>query len=147
MLRRILSSSTPIGSYPEPSDAQCASALKVTGATRNTISLSWTAGASDARYIIIASPAVLTAAEIPHDFISNYTADASYTYATDLNNGTTSIRVVYDGNATAMTVSGLSANKPYYFRIFTYFADAGITLGSRNYNTSVDVRTAARTTR
>ena len=147
MLRRVISSSTPSGSLPEPSNAQCASLLKVPGATRNSISLSWTAGAANACYIVIASPSVLSVDTIPHDFISNYTANASYTSATDLNNGTTSIRVVYDGDATAMTVSGFSPYTPYYFRIFTYFADASNTIGSRNYNTSVDVRAAARTTR
>lgn len=147
MRRRFIEDKTPIGSYPEPIASECASLLKVIGATRFTISLSWTAGAANTRYIVIASPSVLSVDTIPLDFISNYTANASYTSATDLNNGATSIRVVYDGTDTAMTVSGLSAYTPYYFRIFTYYADASNTLGSRNYNTSVDVRTAARTTR
>ena len=147
MLRRVLSSRTPTGSYPEPSDAQCASGFRTTGVTRSTISLSWTAGAANTRYIVIVSPSVLSADTIPHDFISNYTVSGNYTGATDLNNGTTSIRVIYNGNATGVTVSGLTYNTPYYFRIFTYFADASNNYNTRNYNTAVDARSASRTTR
>ena len=146
MLRRILSSSVPTGSYPEPSNAQCVSGLTITGVTRNTVSLSWTAGAVGTRVVVLASTASIAAN--PIDFISNYTANASYTLATNLSGVTgTTPRVVYDGDATAMTVSGLAANTIYYFKVFTYFADASNNYNTRNYNTISVLSTYARTSR
>ena len=146
MLRRVLSSSTPSGSYPEPSDAQCASGLTITGATRNTVSLSWTAGSTGTRVVILASTVAVTAN--PIDFTSNYAANASYTLATDLNGVTGTLpRVVYDGNATAMTVSGLAANTIYYFKLVSFKANANNDFNTRNYNTINVLSTYTRTSR
>ena len=145
MLRRVLSSSTPSGSYSEPATSECATGITIIGVTRNTVSLSWTAGAVGTRVVILASTATITAN--PVDFTSNYIANSSYTLATDLNGGTTTPRVVYDGNATAMTVSGLAANTLQYFKIFTYFADASNNYNTRNYNTANFLSTYTRTSR
>ena len=150
MLRRIISSSTPNGSYPEPLASKCATLLRVTGVTGTNVSLAWNSGASNTRVMIIASPSSTYIQTLPTDFVSNYTANASYTTASDLSgvlSSTTTPHVVYDGTGTAMTVSGLSSNTPYYFRLFTYFADASNTPGSRNYNTASFLSVAARTNR
>ena len=146
MLRRVLSSSTPIGSYPEPTASECATGITITGVTRNTVSLSWTAGSTGTRVVVLASTVAITAN--PIDFISNYTANASYTLATNLSGVTgTTPRVVYDGDATAMAVSGLAANTIYYFKVFTYFADASNNYNTRNYNTANFLSTYTRTSR
>ena len=148
MRRRVISSSTSVGTYPEPIASECATSLKVTGATRNTISLSWTASAGGVRVVILVSPtAFTTETKYPTDFTSNYTANANQTSATDLDGGTSTPKVVYDGNVTSMTVSGLSANTPYYFRLYSYKANANNNYNTRNYNTADFSASAARTTR
>lgn len=150
MLRRVLSSSTPIGSYPEPNASECASTFRATGVTSTNVSLAWNAGAVGTRVMIIMSPSSSVVATTPTDFISNYTANASYTAATDMSGvllSTTTPRVVYDGTGTAMTVSGLSFNTIYYFRLFTYNANANNDYDTRNYNTANFLAVPARTNR
>ena len=146
MLRRVISSSTPNGSYPEPIASECASGITITGVTRNTVSFSWTAGAAGTRVVILASTATINAN--PIDFSSDYTANASYTLATNLSGITgTTPRVVYDDDATAMTVSGLAANTLHYFKVFTHKANANNDFNTRNYNTVNVLSTYIRTSR
>lgn len=146
MRRRFIEDKLPTGSYPEPLASECAIGITITGVTRNTVSLSWTAGAVGTRVVILASTATITAN--PVDFTSNYTANASYTLATDMNGLTGTLpRVVYDGDATAMTVSGLAANTIHYFKVLTYKANANNDYNTRNYNTINVLSTYTRTSR
>ena len=151
MRKRIISSSTPNGSLPEPDSSQCASGLVITGVTRNTVSLLWTAGASGTRVVVLALAGASTLSENPVDFASDYTANATYTLATSLTNQATpaagTARVVYNGNATAMTVSGLAANTLHAFKVITYNADASNDFFSRNYNTKDTLLKYTRTSR
>lgn len=150
MRRRVISSSASAGSYPEPTASECATTFRVTGVTSTNVSLAWDAGAAGTRVMIIASPSSSVINKTPVDFTSSYAANASYTAATDMNgvsSSTTTPRVVYDGAGTAMTVSGLSFNTLYYFRIFTYKANANNDYNTRNYNTANFLAVPARTNR
>ena len=137
-------------SSAEPDASQCATLLRVTGVTSTNVSLAWNSGSANSRVVIIASSSSSYIQTLPNDFVSNYVANASYTAASDLSgvlSSTTTAHVVYDGIGSAMTVSGLSFNTPYYFRLFTYFADANNTYSSRNYNTTSYLSVSARTNR
>ena len=150
MRRRVISSSIPTGSFPEPTASECATNFRVSGVTSTNASLAWNAGAAGTRTVVIMSNSAAVVNRTPADFISNYTANASYTTATDLNgntSATTEPRVVYDGTGTALTVSGLNFNTLYYFRLFTYFADPSNNYNTRNYNTLNFAALNARTNR
>lgn len=146
MRRRHIEDRTPTGSYPEPTASECAIGIAITGVTRNTVSLSWTAGATGTKVMVLASGGADFTTK-PVDFTSNYTADASYPVATDLNGGTTTPRVVYAGDATAMTISGFAANTLQYIKVFTFKANANNDYNTRNYNTINALSTYVRTSR
>lgn len=148
MRRRIISSSTSVGSYPEPTASECVPTFSATGAARNHIVLSIPTVPAGTRYIIIVQPNSAPS-EQPIDFSSNYTATYNYTASTDLAGGNGVARVVWDGDSIVnnLGIIGLSANTSYYFRLYSYKANANNDYNTRNYNTVDFKSTAYRTTR
>lgn len=149
MHRRIISSSTSVGSYPEPTASECVPTLTIMStAGRTSIVLAISTVPSGTRYVIIVQPNSAPT-EQPIDFSSNYTATMNYVTSTDLVGGNGTARVVIDSNLTGnyISIGGLSAMTTYYFRLYSYKANANNDYNTRNYNT-VDFRAvSARTSR
>lgn len=147
MHRRIISSSTSIGSYPEPTASECVPTWTISSVTRNSVAFSVPTPPTGTRYIILVSPTDFTVR--PVDFTSNYIANAAYGSATDLNGGVSTPRVTWDldSGAGAISIAGLAANTIYYFKLVSFKANANNDFNTRNYNTINVLSTYTRTSR
>lgn len=100
--------------FTEPSIA--ASGLAVNNPTTTSQTITWTNGNGSRRVVVARMGTALTATEEPADN-NGYTANAAFgTAGTDLGNGF----VVYDGTGNSVTVTNLSPNIIYYYRVFEY---------------------------
>lgn len=100
--------------FTEPSIA--ASGLAVNNPTTTSQTITWTNGNGSRRVVVARMGTALTATEEPADN-TGYTANAAFgTAGTDLGNGF----VVYDGTGNSVTVTNLSPNIIYYYRVFEY---------------------------
>jgi hypothetical protein len=91
-----------------------ATAANFTAFTTSSLSLSWTKG-SGAYSIVVAKQASAVNSN-PVDG-TGYTANAAFGSGTQLGSGN---YVVYSGNGSSVTVTGLSANTEYYFAVYTF---------------------------
>ncbi len=95
--------------------------------TPNSITLTWSGGNGENKIVAIRSGSSVSGSPVD---ASTYTADAQY------NNGQSTISageyIVYKGNGTSVTVTGLSAGTVYYFKVFEYNGSGG----GENYLTS-----------
>lgn len=104
----------------------CPSALTVTAYTNNSLTLGWTAGASDGTYLLVARQGSAVSAAPPPVNGDVYYANANYgTGGTEVGTG----YCVYKGTGTSVVVTGLSPATVYYFRLFNFNGSGG----SENY--------------
>lgn len=92
----------------------------------NAMTVSWTSGDGANRVVVAHAGAAVDAN--PSDN-TTYTANATFGSGTQIGTGN---YVVYNGTGSSMTVTGLSANVVYYFRVYEYNGTAG----SEDYLTS-----------
>lgn len=92
-----------------------ASSLAVTATTNGGASFSWTNGGATSGSMMVINPAAQ--ASVAPTSGTAYTANANYTSAGQIN---TNNRVVYRGNATAASVTGLNPGTQYTATIYAY---------------------------
>ncbi len=93
-----------------------ASYLNVTNKTKTDISLNWTAGSGD-KVIVVARLA--TATRVVPTFGANYLSATNLFNTSPATTGLGNI-VVYNGNGSNVTVSGLTVSTNYVFDVYTY---------------------------
>lgn len=91
-----------------------ASAITVTAATGNTLTLGWTKGSGTGRIVVARKGAAVSA--LPVD-ATNYSIDENFGTGSDIGGGSF---VVYKGNATGFTAKNLEPNITYHFAVFEY---------------------------
>ena len=101
-------------------------AMQFSNTATNSMTVSWTVGNGQNRIVVARLGAAVN--WTPSDG-SDYAANTNYSGATDQGSGN---KVVYNGNAASVNVSGLSENTNWYFKVFEYNG-AG---SSANYYTS-----------
>src|SRR5690606_24542061 len=88
--------------------------LLITAFTTTTLDLEWTSG-SGANRIIVAKAG--SAVSVDPTDATAYTSTGSFTTGEDLGSGNI---VVYDGNGTSTSVTGLTPNTEYHFAVYEY---------------------------
>lgn len=96
-----------------------ASNILFTETNLNSSSLNWTQGDGQNRIVIAKEGSAVDA--IPADG-NSYVADSNFGSGFELSSGNF---VVYNGNSNSTTVTGLSENTVYYFKIFEYNCETG----------------------
>lgn len=89
------------------------SAVTVTGVTQTSFILNWTNGTGDGRLIVLRKASAV--GFVPADGNDYAGANANYTLAPVLPDGS---RLVYSGNGSSVTVTGLEAGSLYYVQLF-----------------------------
>ncbi|MBN2777574.1 MAG: T9SS type A sorting domain-containing protein [Bacteroidales bacterium] len=102
-----------------------ASSLSFPDTQTNQMDVSWTSGDGDYRIVVASTSAI---AGTPADNTS-YTADANFGDGDILNAGEF---IVYAGNGSSVTITGLSSDTEYFIKVFEYNCDGG----SEQYLTS-----------
>ncbi len=111
---------------PEPNSA--ATNMIFSGVTTGSITVSWNIGAGSNRVVIV-KPLSSPVTQPPFDGV-NYSANSIYGSGTHLGGGN---YVVYNGNGTSVTVTGLQSNTTYAFGVVEYNGSVACQL---NYMTS-----------
>lgn len=93
---------------------QNSSQLILTRTTETSVSASWTSGDGNGRILIVR--AIHPTDKFPLDG-EDYTASSTFGMGDDLGNGN---YVVYAGSGNSVSVTGLSPNTEYHFRLFEY---------------------------
>lgn len=91
-----------------------ASGISFSNVSGSSVTVNWTNGNGASRLLIVKADSAVNA--FPLDG-TNYTANAAFgsSNSPGLNN-----YVVYNGSGSSVTVTGLTANKKYYFRVIEY---------------------------
>jgi len=100
-----------------------ASGIAFTSVQATSLSLNWTSGNGASRMVVMDDQVITFA---PSNG-STYAANANYSVGTDLGNGQ---KCVFNGTGNSVSITGLSANTTYHFRVFEYNG-SGLT---SNYN-------------
>ena len=101
-----------------PGPTTNASAFTVTTASSSSLNLAWTNGNGSNR--IIVARASFAPTGTPSSSIT-YAFNANFSLAPTLGDGV----VVYNGNGTSTSITGLTAGTPYFFTIYEYNCAAG----------------------
>lgn len=91
-----------------------ASALNFSNVSGTSVTVNWANGNGGNRLLVVKADSGINA--FPLDG-ADYTANASFSTGSNLGNGN---YVVYNGTGNSVTVTGLAANKKYYFRVIEY---------------------------
>lgn len=123
----------------EPTQAATAIA-SVTADVTTQIDLSWTAGTvgtapgGTLKHLVVAKPTAEVAGTDPVDG-TDYTGTAAALYAANDNLGNDN-QIVKASTGTTVSVTGLTANTEYSFRVYAYGQDTPLSATTANYNTT-----------
>jgi hypothetical protein len=98
-----------------------------------SIDVCWTNGNGSNRMLVVSTSDPSLWSWSPVNGIT-YAANSNYAAATDVDPYTPVVKVVYNGNGSCATVTGITANTVYYFRVYEYVYGLG---GAPTYQTAV----------
>lgn len=130
---------TIVATAPSCTPASQASSLSVTSNTGTTASLSWSNGSGSNGTIVVARPTGTTAVTPANGttYLGSLPANSLYT-TTQI--GASGNYVVYKGNGTSATITGLTANTNYSFEVYSF------TSGTDDCYNTVSAPTVSMTT-
>lgn len=111
--------SEEVSFYTEPT---AASGVTFDGVSQSGCTVHWTAGNGDGRLVVMRPSAAPSAS--PADGVA-YSADSAFGSGDALGGGS----VVYDGNGTSVSVTGLTRGRTYYVAVYEYIGAGAL----RNY--------------
>ncbi len=122
---------TTLATEPEEHSASMA----VTDPTAESLTLTWTTGSGERRIVVVR--ALYAVNWTPTDGVSPTGVNVDFSAAADQGNGN---KICYDGAGNSVTLTGLTPNTLYWFKVFEYngskFGAKGLnTTGTENYYT------------
>ena len=122
---------TTLATEPEEHSASMA----VTDPTAESLTLTWTIGSGERRIVVVR--ALYAVNWTPTDGVSPTGVNVDFSAAADQGNGN---KICYDGAGNSVTLTGLTPNTLYWFKVFEYngskFGAKGLnTTGTENYYT------------